>query len=161
MTGAIGAGELWSYDLGGRPPIPLALPGNNFAPVWSPDGKQVAFARAESGSMAVFTLPADGSVLAPQPLATEVGAPKVWSATDELILQGFGGLSSADIAARPIRAAGETRQIVATDFLETDPALSPNGQLARVCLEPHGSKRDLGTGLPGRGRRSRFDERWL
>ncbi len=77
--------------------------------------------------MAVFTLPADGSVLAPQPLATEVGAPKVWSATDELILQGFGGLSSADIAARPIRAAGETRQIVATDFLEIDPALSPNG----------------------------------
>jgi hypothetical protein len=131
VTGSPGAdGELWSYDLGGRPPIPLSLPGDNVFPVWKPDSRQVAFARAEGVSTTVFMLPADGSVLTPQPLASgTITAPKVWSAADDLILiEAPLGPMNFDIVARPVGAADEVRQIVATEFTEFDPALSPNGR---------------------------------
>jgi Tol biopolymer transport system component len=130
VTGLPGAdGELWSYDLGGRPPIPLALAADNVFPVWSPDSGQVAFAQVEGVSTTVFTLPADGSVLTPQPMTTGLTAPKVWLAADELILiDAPQGPANFDIAMRPIRAPDEVRRVVATDFTEFDPALAPNGR---------------------------------
>jgi Tol biopolymer transport system component len=122
-------GELWSYDLSGRPPIPLALAGNNRFPVWSPDSRQVAFAAVEGISMTVSTVPADGSVLTPQSLLTAMAVPKVWSAADELILmEAPQTLTNVDIIARPIRAPDDLRPIVATEFNEGDPALAPNGR---------------------------------
>ena len=44
-TGPGGETELWLYDLGSRPPTPLAREGNNLSGVWSPDGTQVAYGR--------------------------------------------------------------------------------------------------------------------
>jgi Tol biopolymer transport system component len=129
VTGSPGAGEIWSYDLGGRPSFPLALLDNNGFPVWSPDSQQVAFARFEGAAATVFVLPADGSVLTPQPLITETSVPSVWSDMEELVLVRFEqGYSNAGIAAMPIRAPREIRAIVATEFHEFDPALSPNGR---------------------------------
>jgi Tol biopolymer transport system component len=129
VAGGRAEGALWSYDLGGRPPIPLALAGSNRFPVWSPDSRQVAFALIEGASTTVFTLPADGSVLAPAPWATGLlGVPKVWSAADELILMEVRGGLNADITARPVRAPDDVRDIVATDFAEFDASLAPNGR---------------------------------
>ena len=105
VTGAFSDGDLWSYDLGGRPPIPLALPSDNRYPVWSPDSRQVAFARLQ-GSPEIFTVPADGSVLTPQSLRgpMPIGVPHVWSNAGELILTRHG---SRDIVAVPASSAGE------------------------------------------------------
>jgi Tol biopolymer transport system component len=121
-----GGGDLWSYDLGGRPPLPLALGDNAVSSVWSPDGKRVAFASVRGQTADVFTLPADGSVLMPQPLRAGIGWPKVWSAAGELILTTT--LLDADIAAVPVAAAGEPRKVVASEYAEYDPALSPDGR---------------------------------
>jgi Tol biopolymer transport system component len=129
VAGGRGEGAVWSYDLRGRPPIPLALAGNNRFPVWSPDSRQVAFARVEGASTTIFILPADGSVLAPEPWGATglLGIPKTWSAADELILLEVRGGSNLNITARPIRAPDDVREIVATDFAEVDASLSPNG----------------------------------
>ena len=125
VTGVISDGDLWSYDLGGRPPIPLALPGDNRFPVWSPDSRQVGFATV-AGPAEIRTLPADGSVLAPQSLREPgLGVPHVWSAADELILTANPG----DIFALPVAATEDLRPVVAsTEYVEFDPALSPNGR---------------------------------
>jgi serine/threonine-protein kinase len=127
VTGAFSDGDLWSYDLGGRPPIPVALPGDNRFPVWSPDSRQVAFAKIQ-GFPELFTVPADGSVLTPQSLRgpMPVGVPYVWSSAGELILTRRTG--SSDIVAIPASSAGEARKVVASEFTEYDPALSPNGR---------------------------------
>jgi serine/threonine-protein kinase len=125
VTGADGA--LWSYDLGGRPPIPLALRSPNVFPVWSPDSKQVAF--LEFGAQPkIFTLPADGSVLTPRELGPEADtiAPVVWTAAGELI--GVANPLNPDIVALTITAPGNVRPIVASESAEFDPALSPNGR---------------------------------
>jgi serine/threonine-protein kinase len=124
VTGPENDGDLWNYDLSGRPPIPLALPNDNFSPVWSPDGKQVAFFSLPTND--VLTLPADGSERTPRPLHTQVYlTPQVWSAAGELIFTRYGG--SGNIFKSTLAAAGEVRDIVGSDSSEYDPALSPNG----------------------------------
>jgi serine/threonine-protein kinase len=126
VTGPIADGDLWSYDLRGRPPIPLAQLTDNRFPAWSPDSRQVAFARVQGGAE-IFTLPADGSVLVPQSLrgpGVVVGVPHVWSQAGELLLTRNPG----DIFAIPAAATGEVRPVVASDYAEFDPALSPNGR---------------------------------
>jgi Tol biopolymer transport system component len=69
-TGLLADGDLWVYDLGGRPPIPLAVVDDNRIKAWSPDGRQVAIATIINGPE-IFTLTADGSVLTPQRLGPE------------------------------------------------------------------------------------------
>ncbi len=126
VTGAENDGDLWSYDLRGRPPLPLALPNDNRLPVWSPDGSQVAFLVLGIG---VATLAADGSARTPQSLRAGFLIPGVWSAAGELILNNTGG----DIVATPAAPTGDVRDIVSSgsaesDFDAFDAALSPDGR---------------------------------
>jgi serine/threonine-protein kinase len=121
VTGTENDGDLWSYDLRGRPPIPLALPNDNRLAVWSPDGQQVAFLILGTG---LVTLAADGSQRAPQLLRTGTLLPQRWSPAGELIL----GNAIGDIFALPLAPPGEMRSVVASDSAETDAALSPDGR---------------------------------
>jgi serine/threonine-protein kinase len=121
VSGLENDGDLWSYDLRGRPPIPLALPNDNRFPVWSPDGQAVAFVVAGTG---VAALAADGSERAPQPWRAGAFAPHVWSSAGELILQ----RASGDILATAAAPTGELRDVVASESSEFDPALSPDGR---------------------------------
>ncbi len=127
VTGSITNGDLWNYDLGGRPPIPLALPNDNRFPVWSPDSRQVAFIIVQGSGADLAGLPADGSVLAPRILRHPTpGAPLDWSDAGEFI--SITNPNSPDIVAIPATGTAEARQVVASDYLEFDPALSPNGR---------------------------------
>jgi Tol biopolymer transport system component len=129
VTGFINDGDVWSYDLSGRPPIPLALPNDNRFPVWSPDGTQVAFSMVRGLAVEIVTLPADGSTLTPQSLRRvyPAGGPHVWSETGELILAI--GPTNPDIVSVPTSGAGDDiRAIVASDYREFYPALSPDGR---------------------------------
>src|SRR6185369_5902932 len=63
-TGPIQQGDIWSYDLRGRPPIRLAVVDDDRHAVWSPDSKQVAFNVISSATnVNVYTVLADGSML--------------------------------------------------------------------------------------------------
>jgi serine/threonine-protein kinase len=165
VTGAIGDGDLWSYDLGGQPPIPLALPGDNRSPVWSPDSSRVAFAMVQ-GVPGIYKLPADGSVLTPQPLHEEaaVGAPQVWTADGELIVTVANVLP--DIGVIPTATTGEVRSVVAsTEYLEFDPALSPNGRWLAYVSNRTGTNEVWVQGYPdGRpmrvSRNGGFEPQW-
>jgi serine/threonine-protein kinase len=125
VTGPENDGDLWNYDLSGRPPIPLALPNDNHSPVWSPDGKQVAFhSQPKNVTMALL---ADGSERTPRLLSAGLYlVPRAWSAAGELIVTRF--TNRTDIAAMPVAATGEVRDVAASASAEFDPALSPNGR---------------------------------
>jgi hypothetical protein len=122
VTGLFGDGDLWNYDLGGRPPLPLALQHDNMSPVWDPDGRAVAFTIGSNSQ--VLTLPADGTAGAPQQLSVR-GMPQAWSAAGGLLFQW--PMGNPDILATSVHAPGEVRKIVASEYGESRPALSPSG----------------------------------
>ena len=54
-------GDIWSVPAAGGNAIPLTLSESyEFAPVWSHDGKSVAFASDRYGNFDVFVMPSDG-----------------------------------------------------------------------------------------------------
>jgi eukaryotic-like serine/threonine-protein kinase len=57
------AGDLWVYDLSGRPPVRLTSGTIAYSPIWTPDGKLVIY--EESGSVGLRSLNADGAVMTP------------------------------------------------------------------------------------------------
>jgi Tol biopolymer transport system component len=135
--GAPGQGELWSYDLRGRPPIRLAVGNENRSAVWSPDSRQVAFTvrRAVAGRRVpnLYTVLADGSMLTARPLRAEgiAAFARAWSAAGELFLivpNEQLNIQAADIAVLPVSGEGPALKIVATEYAEMDPALSPDGR---------------------------------
>lgn len=55
--------DIWVYDIASGRPTRLTFDGRSSDPVWSPDGKRVAFDARDSagGNIHVFSVPADGS----------------------------------------------------------------------------------------------------
>jgi dipeptidyl aminopeptidase/acylaminoacyl peptidase len=127
--GSPATGELWMYDLRGRPPIPLATEGDNRLAVWSPDGTQIAFSKAELGNWQAVAIRADGTELEPRPLRSEAlaASPAVWSSAGEILLR-TAPPADSDVVAMAADGSGEVREVVATDAQEYDSALSPDGR---------------------------------
>ena len=129
IIGPSNEGDLWVYDLEGRPPTPLTLEGHNLYPVWMPDGTRVAFQSTRAGAENLFSMPADGSTLDPEPLLASPNplAPASWSPDGrELIFLEQRPETGSDILALPIE--GEPRVVVGTEYNEGGAALSPDGQ---------------------------------
>ena len=108
--------NIWIYDLDGRSAARrLTFGGNNRFPVWSADGRYVAFQSDRGGDLGVFRQPADVSGAAAERLTTpEPGTahvPESWSrAADVLSLSAVKGatatlwtLSMRDQKARSVR----------------------------------------------------------
>jgi serine/threonine-protein kinase len=122
VTGLLADGELWNYDLGGRPPVPLARANDYTSPVWDPAGREVAFTIGTNSQ--VLTLPTDGAVRARQSLIVS-GMPQAWSSAGDLLFQW--PMGNPDILATSMHAPGEARKIVASEYGEFHPALAPSG----------------------------------
>jgi serine/threonine-protein kinase len=122
-------GELWIHDLAGRPPLPLVQERANDFPVWSPDGKRVAFQSGDAGVLPVFWLPADGSSREPQRVDTgaNISTPTAWLSDGRLLLTSFVGGAEFDIRITSL-ANGDPRDVLATKDLERNARLSPNGR---------------------------------
>jgi Tol biopolymer transport system component len=125
-TGPLEEGDVWVYDLGGSPPIPLITDGDNVLGIWSRDGTRVAFMRGGSGAgfYNIVTIAADGRDRTPTAVTTglTLAAPADFSSQGELILNRF---VPPDIVTH--RNGEQTvRDLVVTPDAETYPALSPD-----------------------------------
>ena len=49
----VSSGELWDYDLKGRPPVRLTTEGNVFSPLWTPDGKSLVYESGNATSLRI------------------------------------------------------------------------------------------------------------
>src|SRR5262249_54447312 len=74
------AGDVWVYDLGGRPPIKLTSGGGNDMLLWTPDGQRIVYART-SPPFRLLSVPADVAGATPQRVSPDGHFhPHGWSA---------------------------------------------------------------------------------
>jgi len=127
------AGDIWVYDLGGRPPIRLTSGGGNDMPLWTPDGKRIVYARGIP-SYRLVSVPADVAGATPEPVSPDGHFhPHGWSRDGRELIAVLNTYSSAtgwDILGIPVGEKGEPRIIVGTasDEGQAGAALSPDGR---------------------------------
>ena len=125
------AGNLWVYNLEGKPPLRLTTDSSNDLPLWTPDGQRLLFASSAS-PMRLLSVPADGSAEAPQQMSPEGHYhPHGWSADGRELLVVLNSYAATmwDIFRIPVRGERTPQPILQTPLVEgiTGAALSPDG----------------------------------
>jgi eukaryotic-like serine/threonine-protein kinase len=124
------AGDLWVYDLGGRPPIKLTFASGVFTSLWSLDGHRIIY---ENSNGTLESIPADGSTSKPEP-ASPGGHfhPFGWlgGGSDVTGVQ-LGVPTVSDVVRFAPAPNAEVKPIVQTEVAEGSQgvAVSPDGKL--------------------------------
>ena len=126
-----GINDIWTLDLkrGVRTRLTFGPVANTY-PLWSPDGKWVAYAGVSSGSTSIYRKPSDGSgteeMLISDPNAVGFMKPSDWSRDGKTLFYST-GLPTGDqlVWALPLDGDRKPHTVMAH---ATDGALSPNGR---------------------------------
>jgi len=129
LTDESGQQDIWVFDRGLGTLTRLTVEGGNAMPVWSPDGRQIAFAsnRADSG-WAVYVQPSDGSGAARLVLQSSAPylAPAAWLRDGRFVVVRAGAPGTAQDVG--VATPGDTavQWIAGSSFQEHQPAVSPD-----------------------------------
>jgi eukaryotic-like serine/threonine-protein kinase len=128
---AQGALSVWTKQLPAGPFTRLTFGGNDRRPVWSRDGRTVAFVHDTSNGGGIWARPVDGSREAYRLTPASIWAQAAdWSPDGKwlVVRTDNGGPTRGDIVG--IRVGGDTTPVplVATPFAELHPAISPDGR---------------------------------
>jgi hypothetical protein len=124
------ARDVWVLDLVQRTRTRLTFDTTATWPVWTRDGRRIAYARDNGSASSIYWVPADGSG-APQALVTEPGRwfPAVFEPGGRALV--YHGVRPQQSKAE-IWQAGLTdsarHQVLAASFHNYDPSLSPDGR---------------------------------
>jgi Tol biopolymer transport system component len=125
--------DLWLYDTDGGPGQRLtADPGDEFAPVWSPDGTQLLFSAARGGlvdlylndlALAVDPEPLEVDTLGQGRFATD------WSRDNRFFMYIAGGraIAASDLWVAPVESPRQARPLLDSPFVETHGRVAPAG----------------------------------
>jgi tRNA A-37 threonylcarbamoyl transferase component Bud32 len=135
-----GSYDLWLYDIARGALTRLTFGGgDNRAPIFSPDGRRVAFLRLQEGNFAILAKPADGSgseetLLPPQRYRS---VPASWSPDGKfLAYTRIGGTGKREIWDLPLEGERNPQVLLANQFDNRGPQFSPDGKyLAYVSNE--------------------------
>ncbi|HYT65842.1 MAG TPA: protein kinase [Vicinamibacterales bacterium] len=130
----IGTHDLWVFDVARDTRDRFTDdPGDDIAPVWSPQGDRLAYSSERGGSIELFVKNAGGSgketpLAVPGLIAGKFAAH--WSPDGKYLLFVAGGriLARSDIWARPFDAKQTAFAIAETPYVETQPRVSPDGR---------------------------------
>ena len=124
-----GRSDLWVYDLARNVGSRLTFhEGQDAVPVWSPDGKRVAFTSNRNGLPAIFSRLSDGRGEVELVFQGEGRAePDDWSSDGKYLVFSHGG-GKYDIWVLPLEDGGEAYPLIASEFDEGYSRLSPDGK---------------------------------
>ena len=153
MTVDNGQNDIWVLDLSRGVRTRLTFgPINNAGPVWSPDGKWIAYSSDLGGHGAICRKPADGS--GPEEVLLQVDAIATlsnWTQDGKYLVYQYGPLGASDIRALPLE--GERKPIVlmphAPNAFATFGRISPDGQWLAYTSNESGSIEVYVTALHG------------
>src|SRR5262245_36007536 len=126
--------DIWIYDMdGSSAPRRLTFGGRNRFPIWSADGRHVAFQSDRDGDLGIFWQPADGTGTAERLTKAEAGTshvPDVWSPKNDVFL--FSAVKGPSRTLWSFSVADEKTgrfgQIEIGDGVPIAPAFSPDGR---------------------------------
>jgi serine/threonine-protein kinase len=125
-----GSRDVWTLDLRQNTLTRLTFANDGHDPVWSPDGRTVAYASAPAGVVGVFLQKADGSGVSERffvgDLPMTAGA--FTSGGNQILTIPLGRDGSWDIGTVSNPDAPESAALLVTPFNEGWPALSPDGR---------------------------------
>ena len=130
---ALSTRDLWVYPISGGPGRRVTFEaGDEFAPVWSPDGTRLLFSALRGGLVQLAVVDVNGTA-SPQPLETDregVGRWAAdWSRDNRSILYVAGGraINRSDIFVAPLADPKQGRGLINSSFVETHGRIAPTG----------------------------------
>ena len=151
--GAANQGQLWMIDLtGSSQPRQLTFKAHNVMPIWSADGKSIAFTSDRDGQRNLFRIAADGSELEPTRLASSRNeqSPSAWSLDGQTLLFEEGFNTRGDLMTLSLKD-GKASPWLKTEFDEADASLSPNGRWVAYVSDQTGRPEVWVRPFPGPG----------
>ncbi|MBV8893407.1 MAG: protein kinase [Acidobacteria bacterium] len=148
-----GVSDIWVHDLarGIRTRLTFGPIFNN-APLWSPDGRWIAYTSNRNGKFQLFRKPSDGGGAEEELLSDDqLLFPGDWSHDGKYILYGRGIPGAQDIWALPLEGDRKPFQVVPTTphTFRSDPKLSPDGRWLAYLSNESGSAGIYVTGFRG------------
>jgi serine/threonine-protein kinase len=132
--------QIWIYDLERGTLSRLTHEKSNAMGVWSPDGKQIAFASNLSGPTNIYAVSADGNS-SPERLTSGQLAqlPSSWSKDNALLWIEVDPTTVGDLWALSPHESGHPISLRRTPFDEFEPTLSPDGRFLAYVSNDSGT----------------------
>ncbi|MGD1072617.1 MAG: protein kinase [Bryobacteraceae bacterium] len=148
--------DIWVYDWKRDTMTRLSFTGTAFSPIWSPDGRYIAWGSSAQG---MFAARSDGAGQ-PQPLTRSTDQQSPWSFTPDgrqLAFQDRSSKSGYDLWTVPIESdgaglrAGTPVVFLQTPASERHPALSPDGRWLAYSSDESGTFQVYVRAFPDKG----------
>jgi serine/threonine protein kinase len=148
--------DLWLYDTDGRPGQRLTVdPGDEFAPVWSPDGRRLLFSATKGGLVDLYIT--DLSAAASSPLEVDTlrqgRFATDWSRDNRFFMYIGGGraIATSDLWVAPVANPRQARPLLDSAFIETHGRVAPTGRWLAYTSNETGRLEVYADRFPDRG----------
>ena len=147
------AGDIWIYEIERDTLTRLTFDGTNDWPIWSPDGRTIAFTSLRSGSMNMYQKPADGSVAetalaaSPQPRVASSFSPDGRT----LAFTELDPVRKEDLWLLPLDGAQKPIPFLQSPYAEAYAAFSPDGRWLAYESDESGRREVYVRPCPGPG----------
>jgi serine/threonine protein kinase len=124
-------GDLWTVDLqrGAASRVTFDAAQDNSSPVWSPDSRRIAYTSLRNQAFAIFERSANGTGEERAVGDASRASPRSWSKDGRWMTYTVGDpASTADVWLTTLDGSLKPSPLLATPFLETHPAISPDGK---------------------------------
>jgi serine/threonine-protein kinase len=151
--------DIWVFDVERKTRTRLTFDGQNGAPIWSPDGRTIAYGGSPDGKAGLYRVAADGSSRPELLLATtSYPTPSSWSPDGKTLLysQAEGGKPQR-IWMVPVSgsAAGKPSPLHDATVYEADAQFSPDGRWVAYASSESGQMEIYVQPFPGPGAKTR------